>query len=135
MYINNKYKHSEITGRIIKCSIKVHNKMGSGFKEHIYQRALMIELEKERLNFVREHEMDVYYDDQIIGKRRVDFLIENVVIIELKAVTKLEDIFKNQIINYLEVSNLDIGMLINFGKAKLEFKRFINEKNNQRNQR
>jgi len=109
--------------------------MGSGFKEHIYQRALMIELEKERLNFVREHEMDVYYDDQIIGKRRVDFLIENVVIIELKAVTKLEDIFKNQIINYLEVSNLDIGMLINFGKAKLEFKRFINEKNNQRNQR
>ncbi len=132
-YVQNKYKHSDVTGRIIKCSLNVHNQLGSGFQEFIYQRALAIEMMKENLEFVREYNMKVYYDDQEIGARRVDFFVEGIVIVELKAFADdISDLNKAQIINYLEICRIDIGLLINFGNKSLEFKRFINEKNNQR---
>lgn len=128
------YKHSELTSKIIGCAMKVHSALGNGFQEVIYQRALEIEMTDERIAFSREHEMPVYYKHQQIGTRRVDFLVEEVVSVELKALTHLEDVHLAQAINYLEAYDLEIGLLINFGAKSLEFKRLVNKKFNQRNQ-
>ncbi|MGE5355620.1 MAG: GxxExxY protein [Deltaproteobacteria bacterium] len=121
------YKHSELTSKIIGCAMKVHSALGNGFQEVIYQRALEIEMADVGLSFSREHEMPVYYKQQQIGTRRVDFLVEDVVSVELKAITKLEDIHLAQAINYLEAYNIEVGLLINFGAKSLEFKRLINK--------
>lgn len=123
--INNNYKYSDITERIIKCAFNVHNTIGAGFQEVIYQRALAIELDYEKLNYIREQEMPIYYRDIQIGKRRVDFLVENNVLVELKAVSKLEDVHLAQAINYLEAFKLEVGLLINFGSVRVEFKRVM----------
>ena len=112
----------------------VHKALGNGFQEVIYQRALEIEFTDNRISFSREHEMPIYYKQQQIGTRRVDFLVEGVVSVELKAITKLEDVHLAQAINYLEAYDLEIGLLINFGGKSLEFKRLINKKFNQQNQ-
>jgi GxxExxY protein len=109
--------------------MRVHNKIGMGFKENIYQRALTIEMTNEGLRFVREYAMNIFYGGQNIGTRRVDFLVENKVLIELKALPKIDNIHKNQIINYLEICNIEVGLLINFGQSHLEFKRFIKTRN------
>ena len=106
--------------------MRVHNKLGSGFQEVIYQRALALEMREEGLGFEREKEMPIIYNEIQIGARRVDFLVEGVVMVELKAITEINDINKAQIINYLEAYKLNIGLLINFGQKRLEFKRFIN---------
>lgn len=129
------YKYSDITGRIIKCAINAHNKLGCGFQEIIYHRAMEIEMGKEGLKFISECKMNIYYDEEIIGSRRADFFVEDKIMVELKAITEIEEINKQQIINYLEIYKIDVGLLINFGNKSLEFKRFINEKNNQRHQR
>lgn len=131
--INTDYLHSEITGAIIGCAMKVHSSLGKGFPEYIYQRALAIELDKINLPYAREKEWEVYYDNQMIGKRRVDFVIEEKVLVELKAISNFEPSHYNQIINYLEAFKLDIGLLINFGKSSLEFKRFTNNKSGKAN--
>lgn len=123
--IKEEYKYSNITERIIGCSMKVHNTLGNGFQEVIYQRALAIELEKTKLLFTRELEMPIYYENIEIGTRRVDFLIEEKVIVELKAVTSLDKVHLAQALNYLEAFKLEIGLLINFGNTRLEFKRLI----------
>jgi GxxExxY protein len=128
--IKEQYKYSEITSVIIGCAMEVHKIMGNGFQEVIYQRALEKELAAKGLQFAREHEMPVLYKDEQIGTRRVDFLIEGVISVELKAIIKLEDVHLAQAINYLEAYNLEIGMLINFGAKSLEFKRLINSKFN-----
>ncbi|MBF9252611.1 GxxExxY protein [Pontibacter sp. 172403-2] len=112
-----------LTHKIIGCAMKVHRTLGSGFREVIYQRALAIELEKNGLSFSREMEMTIYYEDIEIGTRKVDFFVEKNVMVELKAVAKLEDAHLAQAINYLEAYNLPIGLLINFGARSLEFKR------------
>ena len=121
--INNEYRHSELTGKIIGCAMAVHSDLGNGFQEVIYQRALQIEMADQGISFSREHEMPVYYKEQQIGTRRVDFLVEGAVSLELKAIARLEDIHLAQAINYLEAYNLEIGLLINFGANSLEFKR------------
>jgi GxxExxY protein len=128
------YKYSELTAQIIKCSMTVHSALGNGFQEVIYQRALEIEMREKGLNFSREHEMPVYYKQYQIGTRRVDFLVEDVVSVELKAVIKLEDVHLAQAINYLEAYDLEIGLLINFGAKSLDFKRLNNHKFKQKNQ-
>ena len=120
------YKHSDITEKIIGCAMKVHNTLGNGFQEVIYQRALAIELEKAGLVFEREKVMPIYYDGQEIGTRRVDFLVEEKVMVELKALTKIEEVHWAQTINYLEAYGLEVGLLVNYGAKKLEFKRFVN---------
>ena len=102
--------------------------MGNGFQEVIYQRALAIEMRLSGIEFSREFEMPIFYRDEQIGTRRVDFLIEGVVSVELKAITKLEDVHFAQAINYLEAYNLEVGLLINFGEMSLNFKRFTNKK-------
>jgi GxxExxY protein len=108
--------------------MEVHKILGNGFQEVIYQRALGKELSFRGLNFAREFEMSIYYKGEKIGTRRVDFLVENVISVELKAITKLEEVHLAQAINYLEAYNLEIGLLINFGTKSLEFKRLINPK-------
>jgi len=108
--------------------MKVHSTLGNGFQEVIYQRALAIEMAEQSLTFQRELEMQIYYRDQEIGTRRVDFLVEDKVMVELKALTMLEDVHLAQAINYLEAYNLEIGLLINFGAKSLEYRRVINSK-------
>ena len=121
-------KYEELTKKIIGCAMKVHSALGNGFQEVIYQRALAIELKFEGLDFVREQEMDIYYREQHIGTRRVDFFVENTILVELKAMIMLEDVHLAQAMNYLEAYQMEIGLLINFGAKKLEFKRVHNNK-------
>ncbi|HUH50845.1 MAG TPA: GxxExxY protein [Flavobacterium sp.] len=126
--IKEEYKYSELTSKIIGCAMTVHKTLGNGFQEVIYQRALKIEMKLEGIKFHREFEMPIFYRDQQIGTRRVDFLAEDIVSVELKAITKLEDVHFSQAINYLEAYNLEIGLLINFGETSLNFKRLTNKK-------
>lgn len=121
-------KYAEITRSIIGCAMKVHTEMKSGFQELIYQRALEIEMKNTGLSFNREFEMPIFYKDTQIGSRRVDFLVESNISVELKAVSKLEDIHLAQALNYLEAYNLEVGLLINFGAKSLEYKRLLNKK-------
>jgi len=126
--INNEYKYSDLTEKIIGCAMEVHKILGNGFQEVIYQRALEIEMGIAGLHFNREFEMPIHYREQQIGTRRVDFLVEGIISVELKAITKLEDVHFAQAINYLEAYNLEIGLLINFGETSLVFKRLTNKK-------
>ncbi len=130
--IKEQYKYSELTSKIIGCSMTVHKALGNGFQEVIYQRALEIEFTDNGIAFSREHEMPIFYKQQQIGTRRVDFLIDGVVSVELKAIIQLEDVHFAQAINYLEAYDLEIGLLINFGSKSLQFKRLINSKFNQK---
>ncbi len=126
--INDQYKYSDLTSRIIGCAMTVHSTLGSGFQEVIYQRALEIEMRLANIEFLREFEMPIFYRDEQIGTRRVDFLVEGKISVELKAITKLDDVHFAQGINYLEAYNLEIGLLINFGEISLNFKRLNNKK-------
>lgn len=126
--INEQYKYSELTSKIIGCAMTVHSTLGNGFQEVIYQRALEIEMKLAGISFSREFEMPIFYRQQRIGTRRVDFLVEGLISVELKALTKIEDVHFAQAINYLEAYNLEIGLLINFGEISLNFKRLTNKK-------
>ncbi len=126
--INEQYAYSELTSKIIGCALEVHKTLGNGFQEVIYQRALEIEMNLAGIDAKREFEMPIYYRDYKIGTRRVDFLVAGTVSVELKAVTKLEDVHFTQAINYLEAYNLEIGLLINFGEPSLVVKRLTNKK-------
>jgi len=122
------YKYSDLTGKIIGCAMEVHKILGNGFQEVIYQRALEKEMDMHSMVFQREFEMPFIYKAEHIGTRRVDFLVEELISVEIKAITMLEDVHLAQAINYLEAYNLEIGLLINFGSKSLEFKRLINSK-------
>ena len=125
--INLQYKYSDITSKIIGSAMKVHSTLGNGFQEVIYQRALAIEMKNQNLAFVRELEIPIYYQDVEVGRRRVDFLVDDKILVELKAVAQLEKIHLAQGLNYLEAFKMEIGLLINFGSTKLEFKRLTIE--------
>jgi GxxExxY protein len=122
------YKHSELTHKIIGAAMKVHSTLGNGFQEVIYQRALDIEMQDQGLTASREHEMDIFYKGIKIGNRRVDFFVEEKVMVEIKAVSALDDAHLAQAINYLEAYGLEIGLLINFGAKSLQYRRVINSK-------
>ncbi len=126
-HVNNQYKHSDLTGKIIGTAIEVHKTLGNGFQEVVYQRALVIEMREQGLAFSREHEMELTYKGINIGTRRVDFFVEDKIMVEIKAVTKLEPVHLAQAINYLEAYNLEIGLLINFGTTNLQFKRLMHK--------
>jgi GxxExxY protein len=125
---NDQYKYSAKTAAIIGCAMTVHTTLGNGFQEVIYQRALEIEMRLAGINFSREFEMPIFYRAAQIGTRRVDFLVDGLISVELKAITVLEDAHLAQAINYLEAYNLEIGLLINFGEKSLNFKRLTNKK-------
>jgi len=126
------YKYKDLTHKIIGCAMQVHSFLGNGFQEIIYQRALVIELRKIGLEFQRELELDLFYKDfpESIGTRRADFLIERKVLVELKALTNIEEVHRAQILNYMKAYRIEIGLLINFGEKSLNFKRFILNKTN-----
>ncbi len=109
--------------------MKVHNTLGNGFQEVIYQRCLAIELMKAKLNFGREVEQPVFYDGEEVGSRRADFIVEGKVVIELKAISDLEDVHLAQTKNYLTAYNFEKGLLINFGAQKLQYKLVFNTNN------
>ncbi len=132
--IKSEHKHSVLTGNVVGCAMTVHSALGNGFQEVIYQRALAIEMVDQRIVFSREHEMPIYYRGQQIGTRRVDFLIEGVVSVELKAIIQLDEVHLAQAINYLEAYDLEVGLLINFGARSLQFKRVTNKMFKQKDQ-
>ncbi len=121
------YKYSELTQTIIGCAMKVHSFLGNGFQEVIYQRALALELRNSEINFQREIEQQIFYRDydEPIGTRRADFVVEEKVLVELKATTQLDDVHKAQVLNYLKAYRIEVGLLINFGEKSLNFKRLI----------
>jgi len=119
---------NQLTHKIIGCAMQAHNTLGNGFQEVIYQRALAIEFVCQNVAFEREMEMDLYYRDNHIGTRRVDFFVEGEVMVEIKAIEKLEGVHKAQAINYCEAYNIANGLLINFGSTSLDFKRVFNKK-------
>ena len=116
----------EITYKINGCAMKVHNTLGNGFQEVIYQRCLALVLEKAGLGFAREQEHTIYYEGIEVGTRRADFVLENEVIVELKAVINLEDVHLAQAKNYVVAYGKPIGLLINFGGKSLQFKKVFN---------
>lgn len=118
----------EITYKINGCAMKVHNTLGNGFQEVIYQQCLAIELEKAGLGYVREMEQTIYYEGIDVGTRRADFLVENEVVVELKALINLEDVHLAQAKNYVVAYDKPIGLLINFGANSLQFKKIFNSK-------
>jgi GxxExxY protein len=122
------FKYSEITERIIGCSMVVHAKLGNGFQEVIYQRALEIEMKLNGLKFEREFSMPIFYRNEKIGERRVDFFVDHKIMVELKALIQLENVHLAQAKNYLEAFNVEVGLLINFGATSLQFKRLTNKK-------
>ena len=121
-------KHEEITYKIIACAMEVHRKLGPGYPEYIYHRALIVEFKLQNVKFVDEFDIKIHYKGEHIGVRRVDFLIEEIIPVEIKAATELSDINIAQAKNYLEASGIEVGLLINFGSSSLQFKRMINNK-------
>ena len=120
--------YEDVTKKIIGCAMEVHKRLENGFQELLYQRALEIEMNYTGLTFAREMEIPVFYRDEEIGTRRVDFFVEGKVMVELKAIIKLEEVHLAQAMNYLEAYRMIIGLLINFGARSLEFKRIHNNK-------
>jgi len=123
----NEDQINALTHKIIGCAMQVHSTLGNGFQEVIYQRALAIELTFQGIEFSREMEMELFYREQHIGTRRVDFFVEGKVMVEIKAIEKIEDVHKAQAINYCEAYKIPDGLLINFGGKSLDFKRVYNK--------
>jgi GxxExxY protein len=126
--IKEQYIHSDITAEILSIAFEVHKTIGTGFIESIYQKAMIIECQLWGLETDAEIELPIYYKNVKIGSRRADLLIKKKVIVELKAVSDLNDTHLAQAINYLEAFNLEVGLLINFGSKSLQYKRVIHPK-------
>lgn len=121
----NKIIDDELTYKIIGCAMKVHNTLGNGFQEVIYQRCLAIELDKAGIEYTREQEMPIFYENIEVGTRRADFIVAGEVMVELKAIIKLEEVQLAQALNYLTAYQIEKGLLINFGSTSLEVKRLF----------
>lgn len=119
---------NDLTHRIIGCAMQVHKTLGNGFQEVIYQRSLAIEFKFNKIQFEREKEMNLFYRNEHVGTRRVDFFLGGLVMVEIKATEKILDVHKAQAINYSEAYDIADGLLINFGSRSLEFKRVFNKK-------
>jgi GxxExxY protein len=123
----NELKYQEITEKIIGAAFEVHKFLGNGFQEVIYQRALAYEMGLNHLEYAREIEQDIFYKDlkEPIGTRRADFVVEQKVLVELKALKEIEDVHLAQALNYLRAYRLEVGLLLNFGSKSLTFKRLV----------
>lgn len=122
-----KYLYSDLTSKIIGLAIKVHKELGSAYEEKIYQRALYLEFQRNNVIFEREKEINVRYGVITIGKKKLDFIVENRIIIELKKVDLINDVHIAQVVSYLKTMNLKLGLILNFGGSKLQIKRVITE--------
>ena len=116
--------HEELTERILKCCFEVINELGSGFLETVYEKALMIALQEEGLSVSNQIPIKVKFRNMVVGEFYADIFVEKKVIIELKSVTALRNEHKAQLINYLKATGVDVGLLVNFGRQKLEYRRF-----------
>jgi GxxExxY protein len=126
--LNSVMVKDPLTYKIIGCAMKVHNTLGPGFQEVIYQRCLVIEFRREGLAFLREHEQDIFYNGINVGTRRADFIVETNVMVEIKAVVNLEDVHLAQAKNYVVAYDLRTGLLLNFGARSLQYKLLFNQK-------
>jgi GxxExxY protein len=129
-FIKSEYRNSKLTGTIIGCAFEVYNELGMGFPEKIYQRSLDLVLNEKRLRVDRERTIPVYFKGELIGKRRLDFVINNKVVIEVKARPYLHESDFIQLKNYLKITGIEIGLLMNFGSSSLQFRRCIYTINN-----
>lgn len=120
-----KYLHSELTKKIIGAGIEVHKQLGPGFPEKIYQRALAEEFRKQKMTFVREKKFQIQYNGKEVGYDFMDFCVDDKIVVELKAVREIMDLHAKQLVGYLKSGNLKLGLILNFGKSKLEIKRVI----------
>ena len=120
--------HGKLTHKIIGCAMQVHSVLRNGFQEVIYQRALGIEFRHHNITYVRENDKRIFYKDMAIGTRRVDFFVENKIVVEIKAIAALDNVQIAQALNYLEAFNVEVGLLLNFGAKSLEVKRLLNKK-------
>jgi len=118
--------HAELTNQILAACFEVSNELGAGFLESVYQNALLVVLKTKGLAVEREYPLSVSFRNQIVGQFIADILVERLIIVELKAVTALTDVHKAQVINYLKATGIDVGLLVNFGNPKLEYRRFEN---------
>ena len=127
MNLNENFKYKEITAKIIGAAFEVHKFLGNGFQELIYQRALAYELNKADLGFIREIDQEIFYKDmeEPIGTRRADFVVEDKVLVELKAISHLDNVHIAQVLNYLKAYKFEVALLINFGSKNLVFKRLV----------
>jgi GxxExxY protein len=133
--IKNQYVASGLTGDIIGAAMEVHNQLGPGFLESVYDEALAVELTQRKIRFERQKELPVFYKQELIKKFVCDFLVDGRVIVEVKAIKALGEIDRMQLTSYLKASGVEIGLLLNFAEKSLDFKRVIFSKDNQRNQR
>ena len=120
------YKHKQLTGATIGAAMRVHTQLGIGFPGVVYQRCLAIELRTSGLAFERELEMPLFYRGENVGSRRVDFLVEGTVLVELKAVSEITLLHHAQVLNYLHAYRLEVALLLNFGEPRLTYNRFVN---------
>ena len=118
--------HADLTNQILAACFEVSNELGAGFLESVYQNALLVVLKTKGLAVEREYPLSVSFRNQIVGQFIADILVERLIIVELKAVTALTDVHKAQVINYLKATGIDVGLLVNFGNPKLEYRRFEN---------
>lgn len=123
-----KLLHEELTYKIIGIMYKIHTALGCGFPEKIYQRAISYELDKEKIDYENEKQIEVRYDRRKIGLFRIDMVIDNKVILELKAVERIPRVFREQLISQLKASPYEVGLLANFGASKLEYVRLVRYK-------
>jgi GxxExxY protein len=124
----SKHPDSPLIRKIIGCAMRIHSVLGNGFQEVVYQRSMEVEFQDSGIEYSREHDMPIYYKDKEVGLRRVDFLVEGRISVELKAIIVLERVHLAQAMNYLEAYNLETGLLLNFGAVSLEYKRLTNRK-------
>ena len=121
---NNKFLYQELTGKIIHCCIDVHKELGCGFLEKVYQEALAIVFKEEGIEFEREKHLPIQFRGTTLQcDYMADFVVDNKVILELKALAHLEPLFEAQVINYLRATGLQVALLINFGQKELQVKR------------
>ncbi len=118
-------EHKDLTEKIIGCAYGVHNKMGFGFLESVYEKCLLIELKKADLEAKAQHGITVYYDDEVVGEFVADVVVEDAVILELKSVRRVVKAHEVQLVHYLTATRKDVGLIINFGEKKVEIKRKV----------
>ena len=116
--------HEEITGKILEACFEVINELGAGFLESVYEQALLIALHQKEIKAVSQTPIEVTFRRQVVGQYYADILVEDKIIVEIKAVSKLTEVHKAQVINYLHATGVDVGLLVNFGNPRLEYRRF-----------
>ncbi len=116
MTTEGEYLHTELSGQIIKAFFNVYNELGHGFLERVYERAMVIELGKMGLSCKAQQPITVFYEGEIVGEYFADLLVEDRIIVELKAVEELTQAHEAQLINYLRATHIEVGLLLNFGK-------------------